>query len=232
MDSSFLSNFNIPDRRLSCAVATCNNYYFKTKDLLYEGYPITYHYFPKSTELCNRWIEACNRDETFKADICFVCSIHFGHEDFTKQQIDPLSQQPKRNLKYNAVPSRNLTLDEITSFAQRKNWTNIFSDCQSDLEVINNRCDDANGSTSVDDSYNIMNDELITMTRNYEMLLDDYEGLKRTSKFEIQKLRTVLKEKETVFTTKLRKILAEHLSETEIDLVLFLKKQKKESTGS
>lgn len=131
-------NLNMPERRLSCAVGVCDNYYFKTKNLLYEGYPITYHYFPRNTDLCNSWIEACNRDEEFKAEVCFVCSIHFQPEDFTQQQTDSISQKLNRKLKYNVIPTRNLSLDEIRSYVHRKNWkrTNLFSDRQSHLEVI------------------------------------------------------------------------------------------------
>ncbi|CAH1401410.1 unnamed protein product [Nezara viridula] len=219
----------MPSRRLSCAVGVCNNYYIKTKKLLYEGYPITYHYFPRSTDLCNRWIEACNRAENFKAEVCFVCSIHFRSDDFTKQPTDSISSQPKRRLKYNAVPTRNLTLDEMRSFVHRKNLkkTKVFSD----LKAVN-KSGRNNNSKIMKNSDSISDNEIITMEKNCEKLLKEYEDLKINSKIEIERLKSMIKEKDEIFTTKLRKILSEHLTETEIDLVLFLRKQKKELADS
>ncbi|XP_066909100.1 uncharacterized protein [Halyomorpha halys] len=153
--------FNMSTHRLTCAVGVCDNYHYKTKNLLHEGYPITYHYFPRKIDLCNRWIEACHRNEEFKAEASFICSIHFRPEDFTKPLID--SKLPKRRLKDNVVPTRNLTLDEIMSVTHRNNWkiTNGFS-YGDDFEVINNS-DEANYGSMMNNSDSALDEEFITM---------------------------------------------------------------------
>ncbi|XP_035212976.1 uncharacterized protein LOC118186912 isoform X2 [Stegodyphus dumicola] len=87
-----------------CAVATCNNYYAKTK-----GKGVCYHRFPKNKKIVDHWIAACKREDEFKIENATICSIHFKDEDYQRDLRNELLGIPLRKfLKEDAIPTINL----------------------------------------------------------------------------------------------------------------------------
>lgn len=93
-----------------CAVLGCTNNNMKT-----EGTGIKYYTFPKNEDLWKRWVEACQRSDTFKFQNAKICSKHFSKECFfrsTRQQMLNYCPNRFRNLVQEAVPTKFLPSKE------------------------------------------------------------------------------------------------------------------------
>jgi hypothetical protein len=101
-----------------CTVAVCTNSATKTKQKVP---PVSYHRFPKIPHLRRAWIERCNRAGKWNPDTCHVCSDHFLPEDFEDDVRNRVMNLPERNLlKKDAIPSKNLKLNEKTCLSNRQ----------------------------------------------------------------------------------------------------------------
>lgn len=71
-----------------CAVASCINTTNLESDLT-QNSNILFHKFPRDTELCNKWLEFCNRtkDSLLESSNLHVCSEHFDKNAY-KQNFD------------------------------------------------------------------------------------------------------------------------------------------------
>ncbi|KAL4101118.1 hypothetical protein QTP88_021138 [Uroleucon formosanum] len=99
-----ISHYKMPDTR--CAVALCSN----------------------NKKLCNIWINACRRKDTWNPKTSTVCSIHFIDDDFEADLRSQLMNiKIKRKLKPQAIPTQCLKecssdiSTQVTSRQQRAN---------------------------------------------------------------------------------------------------------------
>ncbi|XP_067123177.1 THAP domain-containing protein 1-like isoform X1 [Centruroides vittatus] len=102
--------------RATCAVATCNNSYCKTKLL---NRKVSYFTFPKDPIIRRKWIHNCKRKDKFNPDSCHVCSDHFTENDFErslKAELLGLLARPK--LKKTSLPTVNLGNTENENIKQ------------------------------------------------------------------------------------------------------------------
>lgn len=89
-----------------CAVATCINYYIKTKRL---GLHVVYHKFPTNKNICKLWIKKCKRLDRINSKHARVCSDHFQASDYIDDLQHRLLNLPERKiLLKTAVPSLKL----------------------------------------------------------------------------------------------------------------------------
>ncbi|GBM83837.1 hypothetical protein AVEN_134533-1 [Araneus ventricosus] len=110
----------------TCAVATCSNYFRKTKD---KG--VIYHEFPVCPNLNKLWISKCKRQDHINVKYARICSHHFRSSDYMddmKNYILDLNQ--KKIFKPDVVPSVNLPLqdngEDVSSRSERKRKRSIL----------------------------------------------------------------------------------------------------------
>lgn len=92
-----------PTIEMECAVATCKNYWRKTKDTEH----VIYHRFPNNKEIAKIWLFKCKRADTVNIVNARVCSVHFDNEDYLRDlqhELLGLPPRKKRRLKPDAVP--------------------------------------------------------------------------------------------------------------------------------
>lgn len=96
-----------------CAVATCNNYYFKTSERKGD---VVYHVFPKDKELAKTWFKLCDRSDRkslYPISSDSICSKHFTSEDYNEDHVYKACNLPQRKagfLKKFAIPSLELPI--------------------------------------------------------------------------------------------------------------------------
>ncbi|XP_071652398.1 uncharacterized protein [Temnothorax longispinosus] len=93
---------------MTCNVKGCGNYLAKTRKI--EGNKIKYFSFPKDPALCNKWRQACGK-ENISPKNARICSKHFADEAFTKPlQEHLLGYSPTRTRKIHpdAIPTLHL----------------------------------------------------------------------------------------------------------------------------
>ncbi|XP_024884500.1 uncharacterized protein LOC112462755 [Temnothorax curvispinosus] len=93
---------------MTCNVKGCGNYLAKTRKI--EGNKIKYFSFPKDPALCNKWRQACGK-ENISPKYARICSKHFADEAFTKPlQEHLLGYSPTRTRKIHpdAIPTLHL----------------------------------------------------------------------------------------------------------------------------
>ncbi|GBM49664.1 hypothetical protein AVEN_262467-1 [Araneus ventricosus] len=123
----------------ACAVATCSNYYRKTK-----GKGVIYHVFPICPNRNKIWISKCKRQDHINVKYARICSDHFRPSDYmddmkTKKTI-LLGLNQKKILKPDAVPSVNLPLqnngEDISSRSERKRNRSILQEAKIRLKCL------------------------------------------------------------------------------------------------
>ncbi|GBN62631.1 hypothetical protein AVEN_271709-1 [Araneus ventricosus] len=114
----------------ACAVATCPNYYRKTK-----GKGVIYHTFPVCPNRNKIWISKCKRQDHINVKYARICSDHFRPSDYMddmKNRLLGLNQ--KKILKPDVVPSVNLPLqdngEDISSRSERKRKRSILREAK------------------------------------------------------------------------------------------------------
>ncbi|XP_024883784.1 uncharacterized protein LOC112462305 [Temnothorax curvispinosus] len=93
---------------MTCNVKGCGNYLAKIRKI--EGNKIKYFSFPKDPALCNKWRQACGK-ENISPKYARICSKHFADEAFTKPlQEHLLGYSPTRTRKIHpdAIPTLHL----------------------------------------------------------------------------------------------------------------------------
>ncbi|GBN83811.1 hypothetical protein AVEN_14631-1 [Araneus ventricosus] len=112
------------------AVATCPNYYRKTK-----GKGVIYHTFPVCPNRNKIWISKCKRQDHINVKYARICSDHFRPSDYMddmKNRLLGLNQ--KKILKPDVVPSVNLPLqdngEDISSRSERKRKRSILREAK------------------------------------------------------------------------------------------------------
>lgn len=118
------------------AVATCQNYYRKTKD---KG--VLYHRFPECPNLNKIWISKCKRQDPINTKYARVCSDHFKPIDYIddmKNRLLGLSE--KKILNKKAVPSVNLPLQDngqdVSSRSERKRKRSVLEEAKTRLKHL------------------------------------------------------------------------------------------------
>ena len=82
-----------------CAVASCTS----PKEA-------SFHRFPKNEKLSKIWLNACKRKDAVNVRTAYVCSEHFPEEDFERDLMNELLNQPtRRKLK----PCKSLDLKHV-----------------------------------------------------------------------------------------------------------------------
>lgn len=117
-----------------CKVLTCKNSQQKTKGDPLEK--ISYHRFPKDTNLRNEWIKRVCKDKAFSENaVYYVCSDHFTSDDFERDLRSELLKIPSRpKLKPNAIPS--LLLEQNDNGGSLKQSCDSCTKLQKKLDVI------------------------------------------------------------------------------------------------
>lgn len=94
-----------------CAVAGCLSYNRKTK-----GTGITYHQFPRDLQLQRLWASKCYRKDHINVANATVCSLHFKSDNYVRDLKAELLNIPARKiLKPDAVPCLNLPVGSSVS---------------------------------------------------------------------------------------------------------------------
>uniref|UniRef100_A0A2H8TYU1 Transposable element P transposase n=1 Tax=Melanaphis sacchari TaxID=742174 RepID=A0A2H8TYU1_9HEMI len=109
------SNDLIPISGVCCAVTNCKQH---SGNAIQEGYNISFHRFPKSLQLQNIWAQKCKIvDKWNPKSSYYVCSMHFGRDDFVHDLKAELSGYVPsyRHLKQDIAPTLNLPNDLETS---------------------------------------------------------------------------------------------------------------------
>ncbi|GBN11488.1 hypothetical protein AVEN_62938-1 [Araneus ventricosus] len=112
------------------AVATCPNYYRKTK-----GKGVIYHTFPVCPNRNKIWISKCKRQDHINVKYARICSDHFRPSDYMDDmQNRLLGLNQKKILKPDIVPSVNLPLqdngEDISSRSERKRKRSILREAK------------------------------------------------------------------------------------------------------
>ncbi|TGZ57000.1 Uncharacterized protein DBV15_10447 [Temnothorax longispinosus] len=76
---------------MTCNVKECGNYLAKSRKI--EENKIKYFSFPKDPALCNKWRQACGK-ENISPKYVRICSKHFVDEAFTKPLQEHLLVPP------------------------------------------------------------------------------------------------------------------------------------------
>ncbi|GBN29765.1 hypothetical protein AVEN_10429-1, partial [Araneus ventricosus] len=114
----------------TCAVATCSNYYRKTKD---KG--VIYHVFPVCPNLNKLRISKCKRQDHINVKYVRIYSDDFRPYDYMDDMKNRLiGLNHKKILKPDAVPSVNLPLqdngEDVSSKIERKRKRSILQEAK------------------------------------------------------------------------------------------------------
>ncbi|CAG9764505.1 unnamed protein product [Ceutorhynchus assimilis] len=135
-----------------CAVYTCNNSY---KNHL-PG--VTFHRFPKSIIMRNKWVLLCSRGDKFNSANSRICSEHFLKEDFKRDLRNELLGLPlKKELKEDVVPSR-----KILKMEPEKSQSAVN---QEDENLLENEDVNSSQSSSLASTYEQPYKELLEKNR-------------------------------------------------------------------
>ncbi|KAF0751470.1 piggyBac transposable element-derived protein 4-like [Aphis craccivora] len=151
----------------SCAIATCKNYYSKSKN---DGRSnISFHRFPKDLKYRKEWIQKCKRGDHFNPDTSFICSDHFNVDTFVRDlKAELLGYAPKsRRLKEDAIIELNLP-------------ANLVSTAVESASTINRR--NRMETKSLKQSVNIGLDYeqfYINLLKEYDILKTDYSVMEK-----------------------------------------------------
>ncbi|XP_065067592.1 THAP domain-containing protein 1-like [Rhopilema esculentum] len=85
----------------SCAVYQCSATAATNKDS-------SFHQIPKDPKLRETWVKKIRREDFVPSASSYVCSFHFGEEDFSKGNPNTPLQFQKKSLKKGAIPMWNL----------------------------------------------------------------------------------------------------------------------------
>ncbi|GAB6030066.1 hypothetical protein CHUAL_005747 [Chamberlinius hualienensis] len=113
----------------SCVVSTCPNVGRKTAS---RG--VSYHRFPKKDEIKKLWVRKCGRSDQFNTGASYICSDHFEDDDYERDlRAELLNLPPKKKLKSETVPSRNLPAASCQSRSEERKHR--LSQCNSKNKV-------------------------------------------------------------------------------------------------
>ena len=102
---------------VQCAIYGCSNNWGK-ENLKNEKY--SFYRFPRDSNMCIKWINACGRKDKINTNVARICSKHFLESDYRrnlKYELMNYSPPSARSLKDDAVPtqalpfSKNSTVD-------------------------------------------------------------------------------------------------------------------------
>ena len=85
----------------SCAVYQCSATVATNKDR-------SFHQIPKDPKLREAWVKKIRREDFVPSASSYVCSFHFGEEDFSKGNPNTPLEFQKKSLKKLAIPMWNL----------------------------------------------------------------------------------------------------------------------------
>ncbi|XP_025207304.1 uncharacterized protein LOC112603096 [Melanaphis sacchari] len=131
-----LSNYLLPKSEVCCAVAGCEQH---SGNAIQEGYNVSFHGFPKILRLQKIWAEKCKIVDTWDPQLSYyVCSMHFGRDDFIHDLETELSGYVPsyRYLRQGITPTLNLPNDSEMSKTPIECNSSLIKTAQRIREVL------------------------------------------------------------------------------------------------